>query len=217
MATFIIDCPSCKAKVGANQSGSIEETRFIDEIGEPLGEKLVIGKCPSCKTLLAGYLTQLEFRGWEGAEEDRWSDVTRVFPSPSKSFSSDRIPKTLTSSLFEADKTMQAGASMAAVVMFGRALEALCRDALKASEDTEQKRIMLGQGIKKLKDKRIIDDRLYNWSQELQVLRNLAAHPSEITVSRQDAEDMQAFVHAITEYVYDLSDRYEQFKNRKRK
>jgi len=43
---------------------------------------------------------------------------------------------------------------------------------------------------------------------------NLAAHPEDITVSRQDAEDLQVFVYAITEYVYDLTDRYNEFKER---
>jgi hypothetical protein len=45
-------------------------------------------------------------------------------------------------------------------------------------------------------------------------MRNLAAHPEDITVSREDAEDLQAFVYAIVEYVYDLTDRYNEFKER---
>ena len=51
-------------------------------------------------------------------------------------------------------------------------------------------------------------------NQSLAVIRNLAAHPEDISVSRDDAEDMQAFVNAITEYVYDLADRYIEFKER---
>jgi hypothetical protein len=61
----------------------------------------------------------------------------------------------------------------------------------------------------------IIDDRLYDWSQHLQAFRNLAAHPDEdFAPTRQDTEDLQAFAYAITEYVYDLTDRYNQFKKR---
>jgi len=47
-------------------------------------------------------------------------------------------------------------------------------------------------------------------------LNNLRrAHPDEdFGVSREDAEDLQAFVRAIIEYVYDLTDRYEDFKAR---
>jgi hypothetical protein len=46
MATFIIDCPECKAKLGAAQEGMVEDTGFIDEIGEPYGERIYVGKCP---------------------------------------------------------------------------------------------------------------------------------------------------------------------------
>jgi hypothetical protein len=44
--------------------------------------------------------------------------------------------------------------------------------------------------------------------------RNLAAHPEDIRISRDDAEDLQTFVNAIVDYVYDLADRYEEFKSR---
>jgi len=80
-----------------------------------------------------------------------------------------------------------------------------------------KKRIMLAAGIKQLKEKNIIDERLYDWSQQLHAFRNLAAHPEEISISREDTEDLQAFVYAITEYIYDLTDRYEDFKERAEK
>lgn len=73
---------------------------------------------------------------------------------------------------------------------------------------------MLAAGIRELRERKIIDDRLFDWSQSLSAMRNLAAHPEDISVSRQDAEDLQAFANAITEYVYDLTDRYEEFKER---
>jgi len=77
-----------------------------------------------------------------------------------------------------------------------------------------KKRLMLGNGIRELRERKIIDDRLYDWSVSLQAMRNLAAHREDITVSREDAEDLQVFVNAITEYVYDLTDRYNEFKER---
>ena len=73
---------------------------------------------------------------------------------------------------------------------------------------------MLGEGIKELKDRNIIDQRLYDWSQQLQAFRNIAAHPDETEISREDDEDLQSFVYAIVEYIYDLTERYEEFKER---
>jgi len=40
---------------------------------------------------------------------------------------------------------------------------------------------------------------------------------SDATITREDAEDLQAFVYAIIEYIYDLADRYEEFRARQEK
>lgn len=116
MPTFIIDCPRCRAKVGVEQTGCAERKGFDDEDGEPHAEKIIVGLCPSCSTPLAGHTQQVRFEGWQSDEYDQWSDVIRVHPQPSKTFSSDRIPKTVTQSLLEADRTLQAGAYIATCV-----------------------------------------------------------------------------------------------------
>ena len=219
--TFIVDCPDCKAKVAALESGRAERFTYDDDAHQPEGKRVFIGKCPKCQLVLVGESDQIDFEDFD-AYEDRWSDIVRVYPRPSKTFSSWRIPKVVQDSLNEADKSLQAGANIAACVMLGRALEALCRDLLEPKPEQgkrvetpkPKKKLMLGEGIKKLREAKVIDDRLYDWSQQLQVFRNLAAHPEDITIARADAEDLQSFVNAIVEYVYDLADRYEDFKSR---
>lgn len=222
--TFIVDCHICKAKVAAVETGRAQRGGWIEEIGEPFGEILVVGECPSCNSLLVGESTQIDFEN-VNANDDRWSDIVRVFPKPPKAFSSYRIPRVVKDSLLEADRCLQANANIAACVMLGRALEALCRDVLDeqaqgdsisepAAKAKSKKKLMLGEGIKQLREKKIIDDRLYDWSQQLQAFRNLAAHPEDISISRDDAEDLQTFVYAIVEYIYDLADRYNDFKKR---
>jgi hypothetical protein len=226
--TFIIDCPACKAKVAAELCGVAEHRGNDYDTNEPFADRLYVGKCPRCNTLLSGKSSQMNFVEW-GAEFDEWTDVVRVFPLPMRTFNSYRIPKVLTMSLAEADRCLQSCAPSAACVMLGRALEAMCRDILQQKstnpvrKGTQQsqakaispaKKIMLGKGIKELKDRNVIDQRLYDWSQQLQAFRNVAAHPDEIEISREDAEDLQSFVYAIVEYVYDLADRYEEFKER---
>jgi hypothetical protein len=218
--TFVIDCHICKAKVAAIEVGCAEHSTFDDEASQPYGERVYVGNCPRCRNILVGLSDQIDFEGFD-AYEDRWSDIVRVYPLPSKSFSSSRIPRVVQDSLNEANRSFQAGANIAACVMLGRALEALCRDILDPiAPDSEKdqvrpkKKIMLGEGIKKLRETKIIDDRLYNWSQQLQAFRNLAAHPDDIIISREDVGDLQTFVNAIVEYIYDLADRYEEFKAR---
>jgi hypothetical protein len=56
--------------------------------------------------------------------------------------------------------------------------------------------------------------RLFDWSEDLRKYRNFAAHANDQHISREDAEDLQAFTYAIIEYIYDLTERYEDFKNR---
>lgn len=222
---FIIDCPWCKAKVAAIESGRASDIGRTEEDGDPYGVLLVVGKCPSCHSLLAGASHQVAFAGWD-SDEDRWSDVVRIHPKPPKSFLSHRIPRSVRDSIEEAEKSLQANANIAACAMLGRALEAVCRDLLEehapptppGKPQPPQKRpLMLGEGIRKLKDKGLIDDRLYDWSQQLHAFRNAAAHPTDESISREDAEDLQSFVYAIIEYIYDLTDRYNDFKNRMEK
>lgn len=218
--TFIVDCPFCKAKVAAIEAGRAEQFH-MDEDSSPYGERLSVGSCPRCLTLLAAESQQTRFENID-SDEDEWSDFIRVFPAPAKIFSSYRIPKIALNSLGEADRALQANAHVAACVMFGRALEAVCRDLLREKDEfgksikiDGEKKIMLASGIQQLKEKNIIDARLLDWSQQLHYFRNLAAHPDEeITISREEVEDLQAFAYAITEYVYDLTERYNEFKAR---
>lgn len=226
--TFIVDCPSCKAKVAAEVSGVAGNSGRDYETNEPYADRLYVGKCLHCSTLIAGKSQQLSFIE-DGAEFDEWSDVIRVYPEPIKAFTSYSIPKVVTTSLTEGDRCLQSGAPTAACVMFGRALEAVCRDILnkktssparkqplksETKKSSPTKKIMLGQGIKEMKDQNIIDQRLYDWSQQLQAFRNVAAHPDELEISHEDAEDLRTFVYAIVEYIYDLTERYEDFKRR---
>lgn len=219
-STFIVDCPFCKAKVAATVKGCAERTFFSDEIGEPVGERLSVGVCPHCNSILVGESYQTHFAEWD-SDVDRWSAFVRVYPKPPKSFSSPRIPRVVKHSLLEAERCLQVNANIAACVMLGRALEAVCRDILQTTkpEDHEQsgaskRNLMLAKGINALRDMQIIDNRLYEWSQQLHAFRNLAAHPEDISISRADAEDLQSFVYAIVEYIYDLTDRYNEFKSR---
>src|SRR5260370_4746879 len=97
--TFIVDCPVCKAKVAAEEKGRAECTEFNEYAGEPVGQRPSVGECPRCGTLLAGSSRQIRFSGFEGEEEDLWSEPVRAYPSPPKTFSSFRIPNSVTLSL----------------------------------------------------------------------------------------------------------------------
>ena len=61
--TFIIDCPVCKAKVGAIEKGRADRYFSDDESMQPYGEMIYVGSCPRCQTLLVGESRQIDFEG----------------------------------------------------------------------------------------------------------------------------------------------------------
>lgn len=220
--TFIVDCPKCRAKVAAIEHGCVRRPGGIDREGEPhYGISVYLGKCPKCRTILVGESQQIGIEQYD-SYHDEWADAIRVYPEPPKTFTSKRIPKMVSESIAEAVKSLQASANVAACVMFGRALEAICRDLLEPartggetkSTSAPKRPVMLGEGIRKLKEKGVIDQRLFDWSQQLHAFRNVAAHPTDKTISREDADDLRSFVYAIIEYIYDLTDRYNEFQER---
>lgn len=210
--------------MAAVEHGVVRHSGGIDSEGdEHYGVCLAIGQCPRCRTLVAAEAQQVRIGGYD-AHDDEWGDFVRVYPKPPRTFSSRRIPTAVTHSILEAEKAIQANAHTAACVMLGRALEGVCQNLLvpksqapsaTATAHAGRKRpMMLGEGIRKLKENGLIDERLFDWSQQLHAFRNVAAHPTDVSISREDAEDLQSFVYAIIEYIYDLTDRYNEFKER---
>lgn len=223
--TFLVNCFRCSAKVAANQDGQSLRTYYDEEAAEPFAERILVGKCPHCSSILAIHQTQIEFEGIT-AEHDLWSDPVRIHPNPQKTFSSD-IPKVVRSSIGEAQKCIHAGANTAACVMLRRTMEAICVDVLTPLRDQEirdaktngqtPKKIrplMLGEGLDKLHENKFIDERLFSWGKQIQLIGNKSAHAVDIDISRHDATDLLSFVIALIEYIYDLTLRYHKFLER---
>lgn len=93
--------------------------------------------------------------------------------------------------------------------MCGRALEGVCiHFGIKS---------MLAKGLAELRDRKLIDERLFDWGEQLRKHRNLAAHASKERITREDANDLFEFVTAICEYIFVLSSRFQEFMARKEK
>ena len=103
-----------------------------------------------------------------------------------------------------------AGAFLACAVMCGRAIEAICTEH-KTKSPT------LAEGLRELKDRQIIDQRLFDWAETLRHQRNIGAHATAESITPQDARDVLDFAIAICEYVVVLSDKYETFRNRQKR
>jgi hypothetical protein len=94
----------------------------------------------------------------------------------------------------------------------------MCRKALEGvCQEQKAKGRNLMASLKELRDRGVIDTRLYEWSDALRITGNDAAHGVDFIVSREDAEDVLGFTEAIIEYIFLYSDRFNTFMERRRK
>jgi hypothetical protein len=210
---MLINCSHCSARVDGKLHQAIPTYERDDTSPQFIngGYRVSLLQCPSCQNPLIAWQEYLYDDPSNFGDSTVWSDAKRVWPMPESSFDPS-IPKGVQISLNEARTCLVCGSYTASVVMSGRALETVARHFHVVGK---AERLMLASGLRELHDSGKIDQRLYDWGKELHEHRNLAAHASERTFSREDAEDLFEFVSAICEYLFVLQDRYERFMERK--
>jgi len=200
---MIIECPHCEAKVDGEVKGEHEEP--FDPREDPYPSKVVLLKCPVCCCAILGATDKIQ----TDSETYQWMDLVRLWPQQD-SYIAQEIPAIARNSLIEAGLCFKAKAYSACAVMSGRALEGICRHQSTESE-------MLAGGLKELKDREIIDNRLYQWGEELRKHRNIGAHATEENITRNDAKNLIEFAQAICDYVYVLNAKFNRFMRRKKR
>lgn len=197
---MLIDCPRCSSRVKAIVRGAALHQEYEGD----LGTRVSVGSCPSCGGALAGVADVV--RHHDGSEAD--GIARRVWPDPQRLFSWE-VPELVRGSLDEAERCLSAGAYSACAVMAGRAVEGICIEKGAKAKN-------LHHGLKELLDSGAIDERLFEWGNELRALRNVGAHATTEKVGREDAIDVRDFAVAICEYVFILTQRFEDFKRRRK-
>lgn len=196
----IIECPDCESKVAANVIGMKKYDAYPDN--DTFG--IFFLECPICHRTMVGRsdVIQTDYNDYN------YENVSRLWPLDRKILDWS-IPKTIRRPIEEAEKCYNAQAYAACAVMCVRSIEALCKEY-------KTKKWQLASGLKELKDKGIIDGRLYDWGEALKDRRNIGAHASDEEVSKEDARDVLDFAVAICEYVYVLTHKYNKFKEREK-
>jgi hypothetical protein len=203
---MLIDCTHCQARVNAEV---VKLAAYRDPELWPDSYQLGLLRCPECKHLLLSQQALLR-PGETDFDEDEWSNnASRVWPEPVSQLAMS-IPETIRTCLLEARKCLHATAYTACVAMSGRAIEAMCRHFSTKNE-------MLFEGLKELHERGVIDARLYQWGDELRKHRNLAAHATDAKFALADAKDLYDFSTAICDYVFVLTEKFEDFKKRQAK
>jgi len=81
--SYLIECPTCEAQMGADVKGTVVEPE-TDQGGGPW--KVSLSQCPKCNGALVG-VQDLDIFA-----HDEWDEPVRVWPSPPLRLS-PRIPK----------------------------------------------------------------------------------------------------------------------------
>lgn len=199
---MIIDCDNCKSKVDAEELGSY----FYSEPEIKIGLYL----CPVCQSVLVGQ-SALVITGYDqvtGDFKEDFSAADRLWPNPYQILDNS-IPEPVRRSIEDARKCYQYGVYSATAVMCGRALEYVTIE--KAGKKT------LYEGIKALKEQNQIDNRLFKWAEALRKERNIGAHAVDEETKPQDARDILDFAIAFCEYMYVLTQKYNEYLDRKKK
>jgi len=191
---MILECPRCDAIVEAEELFS-----YVDkDENEPVG-KWTLAKCPKCTLpLLAVQVDDDDFD---------FATPNRVFPPQDKQLGFS-VPAPLRAAYKEAVGCFRAKAFTASAIMCRKTLEGLC-----IAHGVKERG--LAMSLKKLKQKGIIEEKLFEWAEALRTLGNEAAHGVSISISSQDAKDILEFTEALVEYVFTYRDRFEQFRQRR--
>jgi Domain of unknown function (DUF4145) len=185
---MILECGSCHALVKPEYIAEYSYLIAEDFPGE--NGQTAFWKCPNCDN---PFLTDF----------DKVYAIYVLYPA-----ADDRInpglPEPIKSAYSEALSCFKSRAYTATAIMCRKTLEGICAEhGIKGNS--------LVSSLKELKDKGIIENRLYEWADALRISGNEAAHDVKVTILPEDARDILEFTHALLEYIFTFRDRFEQF------
>jgi hypothetical protein len=198
---MVVECINCAALVNGEVIASYQS--YVDE--DTL-EQYTFLKCPKCSRpfimLEVQDVQEATFYG-----QDLWDEPQRLYP-PSEMSVSRAIPDSLRLSYEEARSCLRARAYTATAIMCRKTLEGIAEEHQITARN-------LAAALKEMKDKGIIENRLYEWADVLRTSGNDAAHSVNSRISVQDAKDILEFTHALLEYVFTFQEKFQQFKQRR--
>jgi hypothetical protein len=168
-------CPACNAIVETGVIFSYSyNVSYTDELQNE-GTAVVLSKCLNCESPI---LVEEQFQ----CIEDHTFTHSKVQLYPlTDNEALKNAPGIVTGPYKEASKCYRAQAYDACVIMCRKGIEAICLDKGETKGN-------LAQRLKILKDKRILDETLYNWANELRLIGNDGAHSHNQVVTQWDAK-----------------------------
>ena len=191
---MLVDCQTCAARVDATVLH--QEEVWEPKLGMDNPERYTLLKCSVCASVMLAL---------EEYFED-WEPPVRVYPAPRKA--SWSLPADIRASFEETLAVLAARAYTATAMMCRRTLEGVC---VNQGADGGTLQAKLGD----LRQKGVIEQRLYDWADSLRDAGNGAAHDVDKTVSAEDARDLVDLTDAVLQYVFTFQAKYNRFKQRR--
>jgi hypothetical protein len=195
---MLVECASCEAIV----DGEVIADYLDHDQESGMTGKYSFLRCPRC----ARPFIMLQVDDSFGFNGGNWDEPKRLYP-PTEMGVSQAIPKSLRLAYGEARSCFRAKAYTATAIMCRKTLEGIADENKIVSRN-------LASALKEMKEKGIIENRLYDWADALRISGNEAAHGVNSQITSQDAKDILEFTHALLEYVFTFQEKFEQFKNR---
>ena len=210
MGPAALECPECGKPVIAQPKGYLVYGEDQDGEDEIQIARWTLFACEKQHPILAVETEVISEWNVDGELVSvDLDDPYRMYPPQDRVLSTE-IPVQLRQIHEEARACIRAKAYTAAAVMSGRALEGVC-DLSGVQGRT------LYDRLARMKENGLIDGRLWEWAETLRAVRNAAAHYSNESISRRDAEDTVAFTEALLDYLYVLTARFNALKERRAK
>lgn len=195
-------CPSCNSIVETGILFSYAyDVNYIDEL-QYEGVGISLSKCLKCNQ---PFLTQEDFHHIE--EHSVGSDAIQLYPF-TDNIALKNAPEIVIRPYKEALKCYRAQAYEPCVMMCRKGIEAICVDKGENKGD-------LYSRLKKLRDKKNLEETFYTWANELRLIGNDGAHSHDIIITQQDAKDSLDFFDALITYLYHLVDNYNKLRARR--
>lgn len=199
---LLLACSYCNTHVAAKVLHVHES-----QSGEDPPFRVALVECPMCNNALVAGQELFPMLDTEGNTYYDWDDPARMWPKQDSPIHWS-IPEAVRGSLEEAKRCLKAKAFIATAVMCGRALEATCHHFGITKKP-------LAGGLQDLLERGLIDQKIFDWGNELRDYRNAGAHPSTKEITHEEATELIDFALAIADYVFVLTRKFERFKKAK--
>ena len=205
-------CTSCRVHVEAIIIAEHSNHEVVIDLGNPVDShyklfNFTFAICNRCKNPM---LARQEFYEVQGEISSPRTEVLVVYPQDD-SIPLGSVPNIVARAYLEAQRAYQVKLYESCVIMCRKCVEAVC------SEHGESKG-PLPSRLRRLRESGVIDNAIFNWSNELRLAGNIAAHvDSESQIMRHDAKDVLEFAKALLLYVFELQSRLQTYRKRRSK